>query len=66
VKVGVIQADDDNVIRLANNEGKSIAVDAETILERKPSSRSLMPDNFGELLTADDFADLIAFIKSRQ
>ncbi|MEM9586761.1 MAG: PVC-type heme-binding CxxCH protein [Planctomycetota bacterium] len=64
VIVGSIQAEDSKVVRVADQLGKSTDIPIDTIEVRKPSRQSLMPSNFGDLLSDQDFADMIAFIKA--
>lgn len=41
--------------------GKEVTVEKATILERKETETSLMPENFGEVMEAGDFQSLLAF-----
>ena len=40
-----------------------IQIDPDTIEVRREAGRSLMPSNMDEVLTADEFADLIRFVR---
>jgi hypothetical protein len=42
--------------------GKEIVVPKQEIAERRESQLSLMPANFGEVLTAPEFHDLMAYL----
>jgi putative heme-binding domain-containing protein len=66
VIVGMIQAEDDTEIRLADPTGKVLAVDVDSVETRIESNRSLMPGNFIETLTATDLANLFAFLRKDQ
>ena len=63
VVVGVVQDESAGRVLVADAEGKTRTLDADAIEERLQSGRSLMPDNFGELLSPQDFAELLAFIR---
>ena len=55
VITGLIIRESDKEIFLTDAAGKQIHVPNEPVAQRKTSTRSLMPNNFSELLTADDF-----------
>ena len=44
---------------------KEISVPKANVAERRESGTSLMPENFGELLTQEQFDDLVAFLLSK-
>ena len=62
---GVIEAEDDARITLVDKEGTQAVVQKSDIQRerRYPDIPSLMPGNFGELLTVKQVADLIAFLQ---
>ena len=62
---GVIKAEDDASLTLVDKEGTSTVVQKSQIERqlRYPEILSLMPGNFGELLTVKQVADLIAFLQ---
>ena len=64
VITGLIIRESDKEIFLTDAAGKQIHVPNEQVAQRKASTRSLMPNNFSELLTADDFKNLLAYLKS--
>jgi putative heme-binding domain-containing protein len=66
VIVGMIQTEDDTEIRLADPTGKVLVVEADSVETRIDSNRSLMPGNFTETLTANDLANLFAFLRKGQ
>ena len=47
---------------LANGAGKEVSVPKKDIVERRDSTTSLMPENFGEVIPPPDFNDLMAFL----
>jgi len=51
-----------SAIVLAVSTGKEISVPKKDIVERRTSDTSLMPENFGEVIPAQDFRDLMAFL----
>jgi len=63
VIVGMVQAEDDKEIKLADQTGKILQIDIDGIETRIESSRSLMPSNFAETLTAADLANLFFFMR---
>jgi putative heme-binding domain-containing protein len=62
---GVIKAEDDVTVSVVDKEGGLILVEKSDIQRerRYPDIPSLMPGNFGELLTVKQVADLIAFLQ---
>ena len=47
---------------LADSAGKEISVSKKQIQERRESETSLMPDNFGEIISPEDFNHLMAYL----
>ena len=45
--------------------GKEVVVEKATILERKETETSLMPEIFGEVIEPGDFQSLLAFLLSQ-
>ncbi len=66
VMVGLIRQRDDQVVTLTDQLGKNEALPIGEIAEEKKSELSLMPSNFGELLSDQELADLLAYIRSTQ
>jgi putative membrane-bound dehydrogenase-like protein len=50
----------------ADAQGRLITVKMDGIAERKPQPTSIMPDNLVQLMTLQDFRDLVAFLWRRQ
>lgn len=46
----------------ADAQGKEFAIDSAKISKRVESQLSLMPANWGELMTKEEFVDLVAFL----
>lgn len=63
VIVGMVQAEDDKEIKLADQSGKILQIETDTIETRIDSNRSLMPSNFAETLSATDLANLFLFMR---
>ena len=63
VIVGIVQAEDEKEIKIADQTGKTIQIDTETVETRIASNRSLMPSNFAETLSASDLAHLFMFMR---
>ena len=59
---GIIKQEDAASITVADSQGQLQKVAKAEIAERVPQKVSLMPGNFGEILTVKDFHDLLAFL----
>ncbi|MFO1062494.1 MAG: PVC-type heme-binding CxxCH protein [Pirellulales bacterium] len=62
VLVGLVRELPDGRMELIGNDGKSKPVDPKKIDQRRDTTKSLMPDNFAELLNEKELAGLIQFI----
>jgi putative heme-binding domain-containing protein len=62
VESGLFRREEGEAIVLANSAGKEISIPKKDIVERRASTTSLMPENFGEIILAADFDDLMAFL----
>ena len=62
---GILEAEDDATVTIKDKEGVETVVNKSDIQREKryPDVPSIMPDNFGELLTVKQAADLIAFLQ---
>jgi len=62
---GILKAEDDATVTIKDKEGVETVVNKSDIQREKryPDVPSIMPDNFGELLTVKQAADLIAFLQ---
>ena len=62
---GVLKSEDDATVTIKDKEGVETVVNKSDISREKryPDVPSIMPDNFGELLTVKQVADLIAFLQ---
>lgn len=62
---GILLADDpDGSLRLAEAGGQVRKIKPETVLRRQPQQVSLMPADLHELMTLEELADLLAFLKT--
>jgi putative heme-binding domain-containing protein len=62
VQSGLFRREEGEAVVLAVSTGKEISVPKKDIVERRTSDTSLMPENFGEVIPAQDFLDLMAFL----
>jgi putative heme-binding domain-containing protein len=63
---GLFRREEGEVLVLADVTGKEFTVPKKNIAERRESENSLMPENFGELLTPSEFNDLMAYLLSKK
>jgi putative heme-binding domain-containing protein len=61
---GLIVARDEKQITIRNTEGKDATVPLKSVLAQSPSKKSLMPDHLLRDLTAEQAADLLAYLES--
>lgn len=67
LRTGVIVGEDhDSRITIADNQGKLEVIKRQDIEERHALPTSIMPDNLADLLTRQDFLDLLAFLEGRK
>lgn len=67
LRTGVIVGEDhDSRITIADNQGKLEVIKRQDIEERHALPTSIMPDNLADLLTRQDFLDLLAFLEARK
>ena len=66
VASGLFRREEGEVIVLAESTGKEINVPKSNIAERRQSETSLMPENFGELLSPAEFSQLMAYLLSKR
>jgi putative heme-binding domain-containing protein len=59
---GLFRREEGAAIVLANSAGQEVSVPKKDIAERRNSTTSLMPENFGEVIPLPDFNDLMAFL----
>ena len=65
VMSGLFRRQEAQLLVLADSAGKELKVPKSDVAERRESSTSLMPDNFGELLPQEQFNDLVEFLLSK-
>ena len=63
---GLLRREEGATIVYADATGKEIAVPKSQITERTESNLSLMPGNFGEIISSGDFDHLMAYLLSRR
>ena len=59
---GLLRREEGEVLVFADSTGKEITVPKKEIAERRESELSLMPSNFGDVMSAEEFYDLMAFL----
>ena len=62
---GVLRQEDNTSIALVTRNGEGIVVLKSDVSRRLEDPPSLMPDNFADLLSVQQFHDIIAFLRSR-
>ena len=63
---GIKKAEDEKGFTLMTPEGEMITVPKSNIQNAVPQKTSLMPGNFRELLTIEEFHDLVAYLQTLQ
>jgi putative heme-binding domain-containing protein len=61
---GLVQGETETTLTLVDREAKRHEIAKDQIVERKPSTVSMMPENLHVGLSLAEFADLIAFLES--
>ena len=61
---GIVKREDGNAIEIVDNQGQTHKVAKARIQQKAPQKTSLMPENFKEILTVEDFHDLLAFLQT--
>jgi putative heme-binding domain-containing protein len=59
---GIVKKDGPEGVEVADSQGRIHTVAVADIARKVPQAVSLMPGNFGEILTVDEFDDLLAFL----
>jgi len=63
---GVLVKRDERAVVLRDNQGKEVVLDAKSVQRMQPSRTSLMPDGQMAGLTAQQAADLLAYLATRR
>jgi len=66
VVAGILRRDEGETIIVADSTGKEISIANHDIKRVVPSTLSLMPGNFGEVLKVGDFNDLMSYLLAQQ
>lgn len=64
VASGLFRRQEGETIVITDSTGKDQTLSKKQVVERRESETSLMPDNFGEILSKEDFSSLMAFLLS--
>ena len=59
---GLLRREEGEALVFADATGREIAVPKREIVENRESELSLMPSNFGDILTVEEFNDLMAYL----
>jgi putative heme-binding domain-containing protein len=62
---GLLRREETEMVVLADSTGKEVSIPKKQIEERKQSETSLMPENFGEVISQEDFNNLMAYLLSK-
>jgi putative heme-binding domain-containing protein len=62
---GLFRRNDGETVVLADTTGKEISIPKKQIAAQRESEISLMPENFGELLSESDLNDLLTYLLSK-
>lgn len=65
VQSGLFRREEGEMVIVAESTGKEISIPKRDIKERRESETSLMPDNFSDVISAEDFNHLLAFLLSK-
>jgi putative heme-binding domain-containing protein len=63
---GLMRREEGEVLVLANAGGTEVSIPKASVAERKISSFSIMPTNFGEAMSPEDFYHLMGFLLSQR
>jgi putative heme-binding domain-containing protein len=63
---GILAEESDSSITIEDTEGEKRKIPREAITKMVKQKKSIMPDNFRELLTAGEFFDLLRFLLSQK
>jgi putative heme-binding domain-containing protein len=61
----LIEQSPEGMCTFADSKGSLITIKSDEIAERKPQPASIMPDNLAQLMSVQDFRDLLAYLESR-
>lgn len=62
VVTGLVKEQADGTLQLTGQDGKTTTIAPATVGQRRDSTKSLMPDNFGEVLSDDELAALLHYL----
>src|SRR6185436_5785269 len=65
VITGLQRREEGEILVFADATGKEISVPRKDIIDRRESDSSLMPDNFSEIISPEDFNHLLAYLLSK-
>ncbi|HIL72011.1 MAG TPA: c-type cytochrome, partial [Verrucomicrobia bacterium] len=59
---GLFRRQEGDLLILVDSTGKELEIPSNEVVSKEVSEYSLMPENFGEILTAENLSDLLAFL----
>ncbi len=59
---GIVKKEDAATVQVVDNQGEVKTIPKAQIQQRSPQKASLMPGNFKEILTVEEFHDVLAFV----
>ncbi len=62
---GLLRREEDQVLMLVDLTGVERVIPKKDIIDRRDSDTSMMPDNFGEMLSADELNNLMSYLLSK-
>ena len=65
VESGLVRREEGEMVVVAGPNGKETSIAKKDIAARRQSKLSLMPDNFSQVLSTNDFNDLLAYLTSK-
>jgi putative heme-binding domain-containing protein len=63
---GLFRREEGELLVLADSAGKEVTVKKADVGEKRELDASLMPDNFGEVISPGDFNNLLAYLLSKR
>ncbi len=61
---GILKKEDANIVEVVDNQAETQRIPKGEIQQKAPQKTSLMPENFKEILTVEEFHDLLAFVQT--
>src|SRR5262249_10260622 len=62
----IVEEGPNSTVTIADNQGRTEVIHRNEIEERHPVTTSIMPDNLHEVMTVQEFCDLISYLTERK